>query len=63
MCWVLRFGFGIGVVPIDAFQVCLELLPNFRDNNPAAFCLFFSWWKSNSALPQMRNSTQNAILT
>ena len=35
----LRFGFGKGVVLIDASLVCLELLPNFHDENPATFCL------------------------
>ena len=41
MGWALRFGFGMGVVLIDAFQVCLELLPNFRGKNLVAFCLIF----------------------
>ena len=41
MCWALRFGFGIGVVPINAFQVCLKLLPNFHGENSATFCLIF----------------------
>ena len=62
MCCALRFDLGIGMVSIDAFQVCFELLPNFYDKNPTAFCLTL-WWKSNSALPQMRHNTQNAILT
>ena len=41
MCWALRFGFGIGVVPINAFQVCLKLLPNFHGENSEAFRLIF----------------------
>ena len=41
MCWVLRFGFRIGVVSIDTFQVCLKSLPNFHGENPVAFCLIF----------------------
>ena len=41
MHWVLRFGFRMGVVPIDAFQVCLKLLPNFHSENPVAFHLIF----------------------
>ena len=39
MYWALRFGFGMGVVSINAFQVCLEYLPNCHDKNPASFCL------------------------
>ena len=31
----------MGVVSIDAFQVCLESLPNFHDKNPIAFCIIF----------------------
>ena len=31
------FSFGMGVVSIDAFQVCLESLPNFHGKNPVAF--------------------------
>ena len=41
MCWVLRFGFRMGVVPIDTFQVCLKSLPNFHGENPATFRLIF----------------------
>ena len=41
MCWALRFAFKMGVVLIDAFQLCLELLPNFHGENPAAFLLIF----------------------
>ena len=41
MCLALRLGFGMGVVSIDAFQVCLELLPNFHSENSAAFRLIF----------------------
>ena len=41
MNWVLRFGFGKGVVLIDASLVCLESVPNFHDENPAAFRLIF----------------------
>ena len=35
------FGFGIGVVPIDAFQVYLNSLPNFHGENLAAFHFIF----------------------
>ena len=31
----------MGMVSIDAFQVCLELLPNFHGEKPATFCLIF----------------------
>jgi len=31
----------MGVVLIDAFQVCLESLPNFHSENQAAFHLIF----------------------
>ena len=41
MCLALRLGFGMGVVSIDAFQVCLELLPNFHSENSAEFRLIF----------------------
>ena len=41
MCWPLRFAFRMGVVSIDAFQLCLELLPNFHGENPTAFLLIF----------------------
>ena len=41
MCWALSFGFEMGVISIDAFQVCLKSLPNFHDENPVAFCLIF----------------------
>ena len=41
MYWALRFGFEMGVVSIDAFQMCLELLPNFHNENPVTFCLIF----------------------
>jgi len=33
--------FRNGVVSIDAFQMCLESLPNFHDENLAAFHLIF----------------------
>ena len=36
-----ELGFKMGVVSIDAFQVYLELLPNFHNENPAAFHLYF----------------------
>ena len=39
MCWALRFGFGVGVVPIDAFQVCLKLLLDFHGKDPVALRL------------------------
>ena len=65
MCWVLRFGFRVEVVSIDAFQVCLKSLPNFCSENLAAFRLIFmakiwqrfalfSWWKSDSISPYFR---------
>ena len=41
MCWALRFGLGMGVAPIDSFQVCLKSLPNFHGEDLAAFCLIF----------------------
>ena len=41
MCWVLRFDFGIGMVLVDVFSVCLESMPNFHGKNPATFCLIF----------------------
>ena len=41
MNWALRFGFGKGVVLIDASLVCLELLPNFHDENLVEFHLIF----------------------
>ena len=41
MCWVSRLGFRMGVVSIDAFQVCLKSLPNFHAENPIAFHLIF----------------------
>ena len=31
----------MGVVLIDAFQMCLESLLNFHDENPTAFRLIF----------------------
>ena len=31
----------MGVVSIDAFQVCLESLPNFQDENLTAIHLIF----------------------
>ena len=37
----LKFGYGKGVVLVDTFQVCLELLPNFHGENPIAFRLIF----------------------
>ena len=52
MCWALRFGLGMGVAPIDSFQVCLKSLPNFYGDNPAAFRRIF-----------VRHSMPNAILT
>ena len=45
----------MGVVLIDAFQVCLELLPNFRGKNLVAFCLIFVaeiWQRFNSDASQ-----------
>ena len=41
MNWTLRFGSRKGVVLINASLVCLELVPNFHDKNPAAFHLVF----------------------
>ena len=41
MCWVLRFDFGIGMVLVDVFSVCLESMPNFHGKNPTAFRLIF----------------------
>ena len=41
MCWALRFGFRMGVVSIDAFQVCLKSLPNFHGENSVAFHFIF----------------------
>ena len=41
MNWTLRFGFGKGVVLIDASLVCLELVPNFHEQNPTGFHLVF----------------------
>ena len=41
MNWTLRFGFGKGVVLINASLVCLELVPNFHDKNLTAFHLVF----------------------
>ena len=41
MYWVLRFCFRMGMVLINAFQVCLELLPNFHGENSTAFRLIF----------------------
>ena len=41
MCWALRFGLGMGVVSINAFQVCLKSLPNFHSENLTSFCLIF----------------------
>ena len=41
MYYALRFGFGIGMVPINAFQVYLKSLPNFHGENLVAFCLIF----------------------
>ena len=49
--WALRFGFGMGVVPIDVFLVHL------------GFGAKFPRWKFGSALPQVHHSTQNTILT
>jgi len=37
----LMFSFRMGVVSIVAFQVCLELLPNFHGENPTTFHLIF----------------------
>ena len=39
MYWALRFGLEMGLVLIDAFQVCSELLLNFHGENPAALHL------------------------
>ena len=33
MCWVLRFGFEMGVVPINDFQVCFEVFARFPRSN------------------------------
>ena len=41
MCWALRFDFRMGMVPIDAFLVRLELISNFHSENLVAFCLIF----------------------
>ena len=41
MYYALRFGFGIGMVPINAFQVYLKSLPNFHGENPTTFHLIF----------------------
>ena len=41
MCWALNFGFKMGVVLINAFQVCLKSQPNFHGKNPTAFHLIF----------------------
>ena len=41
MNWALRFGFGKGVVLINASLVCLESLPNFHDEDLATFHLSF----------------------
>ena len=41
MNWASRFGFGKGVVPINAFIVCLESMPNFHHKNLVAFHLIF----------------------
>ena len=41
MCWASRFGLGMGVVSINAFQVCLKSLPILHDENLAAYCLIF----------------------
>ena len=50
MNWALRFGFEKGVVSIDDSQVCLKSLPNFHDENSAAFLLRFVT-KFDNALP------------
>ena len=42
MCWALRFGFGTGVVPINAFQVCFEIITRFPR------------WKSDNISPYFR---------
>ena len=49
MCWALRFGFEMGVVPINVFQVCFEVIarfprsdsisPYFHGENPTMLCL------------------------
>ena len=62
MDWALRFGFKKGVVLIDASLVCLGSVPNFTTKIWQHFALF-SWRKSDNAFPQVRHSTQNAILT
>ena len=64
MCLALRFGFGIGVVPINAFQVCLKLLPNFYGKSSAAFRLIFvskiqQRFASNASLHAKRYSHQD----
>ena len=41
MCLALRFGFGMGVVLINAFQVCSKSLLEFHGKNLVAFRLIF----------------------
>ena len=36
-----RFDFGMGKVPVDAFLVHMESMPNFHGENLATFCLIF----------------------
>ena len=62
MNWVLRFGFGKGVVLIDASLVCLESVPNFHDENLAAFRLIFMA-EIRQGFALVYHSTQNIILT
>ena len=42
MFWALRFDLGMGMVSINAFQMCLKLLPNFHGENPATCHLTFA---------------------
>ena len=41
MGWALRFDFEMAMVPVDAFSVRLESMPNFHSKNPVAFHLIF----------------------
>ena len=41
MCWALRFDFGMGMVPVNAFSLRLESMPKFHGKNLAAFHLIF----------------------
>ena len=46
MFWALRFGFRMGVVSINAIQVCWESLPNFNGENPQHFAFSMLWYTS-----------------